>query len=264
MKKVRSIFIALPPQSPDSPYYELARAWKVELYFASLVETQGMTLAEFREQGISPLDYNAFIFAGRQAVEHFFRLIREMRLEVSPESRFLCIGEAVAQHLFQYIPGSMRRRTYAQARSLDDLVPYMRKHIGLRYLYVGGGVAPLQFFEQAAQHRLQVSSVRVYHVRYLPLPEPLRRKRFSVLCFPSVTSVMAWKHLYPRYQQGQTAVLVFGQDTLRIAQAEGIQVTDYAPRGEVASLFGLLGQYLRMQLEPSSSRPKGGERRSRD
>ncbi len=85
--------------------------WKVELYFANLVETQGMTLAEFCGQGISPLDYNAFIFAGRQAVEHFFRLIREMRLEVSPESRFLCIGEAVAQHLFQYIPGSMRRRT---------------------------------------------------------------------------------------------------------------------------------------------------------
>ncbi|MCX7605683.1 MAG: uroporphyrinogen-III synthase [Bacteroidia bacterium] len=247
MKRVRNIFIALPPQPPDSPYYDLARSRKVEIFFANLVETQGMSLAEFREQGISPLDYNAYIFAGKQAVDHFFRLMQEMRLDIPADSRFLCVGEAVAQHLFQYIPGALRRRTYAQARTLDDLVPYMRKHAQSRYLYVGGGVAPLQFFAEAGKFQIPVATVRVYHVRYLPLPEALRRKRFSVLCFPSVTSVLAWKHLHPTYQQGDTAILVFGQDTLRIAEAEGFRVTDYAPRGEITSLLGLLSHFLRTQ-----------------
>ncbi|GIV23930.1 MAG: uroporphyrinogen-III synthase [Bacteroidia bacterium] len=253
MKRVRSIFIALAPPSADSPYYDLARSWKVELYFANLVETQGMTLPEFREQGISPLDYNAYIFSGRQAVDHFFRLMQEMRLEVPADSRFLCVGEAVAQHLYQYIPGALRRRTYAQAHSLDELIPYMRKHPQSKYLYVGGGAAPLHFFGEAAKYNIPVATVRVYHVRYLPLPAELRRKRFSVLCFSSPTSVLAWKHLHPRYKQGETAILVFGQDTLRVAQAEGLHVTDYAPRGEISSLLALLVQFLRNAQGRSSA-----------
>ncbi|MCS7188432.1 MAG: uroporphyrinogen-III synthase [Bacteroidia bacterium] len=253
MKRIRSIFIALPPPPADSPYYDLARSWKVEIHFANLVETQGMSLAEFREQGISPLDYGAYIFAGKQAVEHFFRLMQEMRLDIPAESRFLCVGEAVAQHLYQYIPGALRRRTYSQAKSLDELIPYMRKYAQLKYLYVGGGIAPLQFFAEAQRYNLSVSIVRVYHVRYIPLPEGLRRKRFSVLCFPSVSSVMAWKNLYPNYQQKNMTILVFGQDTYRIAQSEGFQVTDYAPRGEVHSLLSLLSHFLRSHVGRKAS-----------
>jgi hypothetical protein len=54
MKRIRSIFVATAPPPPDSPYYELARQWKVEIVFANLIETQGYTLSEFREQGLSP------------------------------------------------------------------------------------------------------------------------------------------------------------------------------------------------------------------
>lgn len=248
MKRIRNVLIALPPQPADSPYYELARFWKVELFFANLVEIQGLSLTEFREQQISPLDYNAYLFSGKQAVDHFFRLMQEMRLEIPADSRFLCVGEAVAEHLFHYISGAMRRRTYAQARTLEELIPYMRKHPTLRYLYVGGGVAPLRFFEEAGAHRLSVSVLRVYQVRYVPLPETMRRRRFSVLCFPSVTSVMAWKKLYPTYEQGDTAILVFGRDTARQAESEGLRVTDYAPRGEINSLLGLLSHFLRTNL----------------
>lgn len=256
MKRIRNIFIALPPQPADSPYYELARFWKVELFFANLVEIQGLSLAEFREQGISPLDYNAYIFSGKQAVEHFFRLMQEMRLDLPADSRFLCVGEAVAEHLFQYIPGALRRRTYAQARTLEELIPYMRKYSGSRYLYVGGGIAPLQFFAEVEAGRLSVAVLRVYQIRYVPLPETMRRKRFSVLCFPSVSSVMAWKKLYPNYEQGETAILVLGRDTARQAESEGLRVTDYAPRGEITSLLGLLSHFLRKNLGRSETTPR--------
>lgn len=245
MKRVRSILILHAAPPPDSPYYELARSWKVEIYFANPVDIHGLTLPEFREQGVSPLDYNTYIFAGKLAIDHFFRLMQEMRLEVPADSRFLCVGEAVAQHLFQYIPGAMRRRTYAQAQTLLDLIPYMRKHPHSKYLYVGGGIAPLQFFEEAARHNLSVATIRVYNVSYVPLPPNFRRKRFSVICFPSVTSVLAWRKLYPNYKQNATDILVFGLDTKRMAESEGFQVTDYAPRDGIGSLLGLLTVYLR-------------------
>lgn len=253
MKRVRNILVLLPPPPPDSPYYDLARSWKVEIHFANLVEIQGLTLPEFREQGTSPLDYNAYIFTAKQAIDHFFRLMQEMRLEVPADSRFLCVGEAIAQHLFQYISGAMRRRTYSQAQTLNDLIPYMKKHPQAKYLYVGGGVAPLQFFEEAARHNLSVATIRVYNVSYTPLPASLRRKKFSVIAFPSVTSVLAWKKLYPTYQQGDTAILTFGLDTKRIAENEGFQIYDYAPREGVGSLLGLLTQYLRAHMGHTKS-----------
>ncbi|MCS6895406.1 MAG: uroporphyrinogen-III synthase [Bacteroidia bacterium] len=253
MKRVKNILLLSPPPPQDSPYYELARSWKVEVHFANLVEIQGLSLAEFREQGISPLDYNTYIFAGKQAIDHFFRLMQEMRLEIPSDSRFLCVGEAIAQHLFQFIPGAMRRRTYTQAQTLSEFIPYMRKHAQSKYLYVGGGVAPLQFFEEAARYNLSVATIRVYNVSYVPLPDSLKRKRFAVIGFPSVTSVIAWKRLYPDYRQGSTDILVFGLDTKRMAESEGLRVTDYAPREGVGSLLGLLTEYLRSQ----SNRNKG-------
>lgn len=253
MKKVRRILIALPPPPSDSPYYELARTWKVELHFANLVDIQPMSLAEFREQDISPLDFNAFIFSGKQAVDNFFRLMREMRLDIPADSRFLCTGEALAQHLYQYIPGAMRRRTYAQARSLNDLIPYMRKHAQNKYLYVGGGIVPPSFLEEATRYHLSVRVLRVYHLRYIPLPLELKRKRFFALCFPTVSSILAWKTLYPTYVQRDTAILVYGHDTRRIAEEEGFRVTDYAPKSGIDSLFALLGHFLKTYHESRRS-----------
>lgn len=64
----------------------------------------------------------------------------------------------------------MRRRIYSQAHSLLGLIPYMRKYPDLKYLYVGGGAAPLQFFEEAQRCKLNLSTVKVYHVQYITLP----------------------------------------------------------------------------------------------
>jgi len=249
MKRIRSIFIATTPPASDSPYYELARNWKVTLVFANLIETQGYSLAEFREQGLSPLDYSGFIFSSRQAVDHFFRLMTEMRLELSGESRFLCTGEVVGQQVYQYVQGPLRRRIYAQANSLMGLIPYMRKNPLLRYLYVGGGAAPLQFFEEAQRFQLEIATVKVYHVHYVALPAEIKRRRFSVLCFPTPTSVKGWFHNHPKFQQKDTLVLVYGEDTQRVAEAHGLLIHDYAPRPDIPSLLALLRHVLRLQSE---------------
>ncbi len=247
MKRVRSIFVATASPPADSPYYELARTWKVELVFANLIEIQGYTLPEFREQGLSPLDFQGFIFSSKQAVDHFFRLMAEMRLELPPESRFLCTGEIVGQQVYQYVQGGMRRRIYSQANSLLGLIPYMRKYPDLKYLYVGGGAAPLQFFEEAQRCKLNLSTVKVYHIQYISLPPALKRRRFSVLCFPTPTSVMGWFHNHPKFQQKDTLVLVYGEDTQRIAESYGLKIHDYAPKPEVPSLLALLRNLLRTQ-----------------
>jgi uroporphyrinogen-III synthase len=247
MKRIRSIFVATAPPPPDSPYYELARQWKVEIVFANLIETQGYTLSEFREQGLSPLDFKGFIFSSKQAVDHFFRLMAEMRLELPAESRFLCTGEIVGQQVYQYVQGPMRRRIYAQATSLLGLIPYMRKYPDIKYLYVGGGAAPLQFFEEAQRYKLDLSTVKVYHVHYVALPPALKRRRFSVLCFPTPTSVMGWFYNHPKFQQKGTLVLVYGEDTQRVAEGYGLKIHDYAPRAEVPSLLALLRHLLRSQ-----------------
>ncbi len=247
MKRIRSIFIATAPPPADSPYYELARTWKVDIVFANLIETQGYTLPEFREQGLSPLDFQGFIFSSKQAVDHFFRLMSEMRLELPPESRFLCTGEVVGQQVYQHVQGAMRRRIYAQASSLLGLIPYMRKYPDLKYLYVGGGAAPLQFFEDVQRYKLSVATVKVYHVHYVTLSPALKRRRFSVLCFPTPTSVMGWFHNHPRFQQRNTLILVYGEDTQRVAESYGLKIHDYAPRPEAPSLLALLRHLLRSQ-----------------
>jgi hypothetical protein len=60
MKRIRSIFVATTAPPADSPYYELARTWKVEIVFANLIEIQGYSLPEFREQRPEPVRFSRF------------------------------------------------------------------------------------------------------------------------------------------------------------------------------------------------------------
>lgn len=93
---IKRILVSQPqPTSEKSPYFDIAKNYDVEIVFRPFIKVEGLTSKEFRQQKISILDYTAVIFTARTAIDHYFRLCEEMRIEVPDTMKYFCVSETV-------------------------------------------------------------------------------------------------------------------------------------------------------------------------
>ncbi len=104
LRKVESILVSQPKPADDkSPYFELARKYNIKVDFRSFIEVKGIDHRDFRRQKIDILAHTAIIFTSRNAVDNFFRIAKELRIEVPVDMKYFCISEQTANYLQKYI-----------------------------------------------------------------------------------------------------------------------------------------------------------------
>ena len=91
--QVASILVTQPkPSDEKSPYFELARKYNLRVDFRNFIEIEPVPLKDFRKQKINILEHTAVIFTSRNAVDNFFRICNESKIEVSAEMKYFCIS----------------------------------------------------------------------------------------------------------------------------------------------------------------------------
>ncbi len=132
---VKKILVSQPqPSSGKSPYYDVAQRHDVEVVFRPFIKVEGLTPREFRKQRINLPDYTAVIFTARTAVDHYFRLCKEMRFTVPDTQKYFCLSEAIALYLQKYIVYRKRKIFYSETGNVEDLFPLIHKHHAETYL----------------------------------------------------------------------------------------------------------------------------------
>jgi uroporphyrinogen-III synthase len=102
--RVSSILVTQPKPADDkSPYFELAKKYTIKIDFRPFIHIEPVPLKEFRKQKVNILDHTAVIFTSRNAVDHFFRLCNEAKLEVPTDMKYFCISEQTSNYLQKYI-----------------------------------------------------------------------------------------------------------------------------------------------------------------
>ena len=85
-KNVKKILITQPrPETDKSPYFELSRKYNIELEFHPFIRLEPIPAREFRKQKIEIQNYTGVIFTSRNAIDHFFRMCEEMKVNVSQD-----------------------------------------------------------------------------------------------------------------------------------------------------------------------------------
>ena len=86
-KAIHKILITQPkPESDKSPYFELSRKFCVELDFHPFIRLEGISSKDFRKQKIEIPKYSAVVFTSRNAIDHFFRICEELKINVHQNS----------------------------------------------------------------------------------------------------------------------------------------------------------------------------------
>jgi len=243
---IRKILVSQPkPTSDKSPYFDIAERFGVELVFRPFIKVEGLTAREFRTQKISILDYTAIVFTSRHAIDHFFTLAREMRVNIPEDMKYFCVTETIALYIQKYVQYRKRKVFFGTTGRVDDLLPSMVKHKSERYLVPMSDVHNDSLTHLLDSKKLQHKECVMYKtVSNDFTPEEIKTFDYDMLIFFSPSGIESLTKNFPNFQQDKIAIATFGPATAQAAKDAGLRVDLEAPSEKYPSMTGALQHYL--------------------
>ncbi len=243
---IKKILISQPePTSEKSPYFDIAKEYGVELVFRPFIKVEGLSSKEFRQQKISLLDFTAVVFTSRHAIDNYFKLAKELRINIPEDMKYFCVTETIALYIQKYVQYRKRKVFFGNTGKIDDLIPMMVKHKNEKYL------VPLSSVHNDIVAKL-LDSKKLNHkecVMYRTVSNDFTEeeaKAFDcdMLVFFSPTGIKAFTKNFPSFTQGDVRIATFGPATAKAVEAEGLRLDLEAPTKEYPSMTGALKDYL--------------------
>ena len=125
---VKTILVSQPePKSGKNPFSDLAGKYRVQIDYRSFIHVEGVDAQEFRKERILLSDFTGVILTSRMAIDHYFRMAKEMRFTVPDDMKYFCISEAVAYYLQNYVI-YRKRKIFFGKQTTADLGDILKKH----------------------------------------------------------------------------------------------------------------------------------------
>ena len=245
---VKKILISQPkPSSEKSPYFDIEKEFDVEFIFRPFFKVEGLTAKEFRMQKISVLDHTAVVFTSRHAIDNYFRLAKEMRLNIPETMKYFCVTETIALYIQKYVQYRKRKIFFGTTGKIDDLVPTMVKHKSEKYLVPLSSVHNDSIKELLDSKKLQHTECVMYRTVSNDFSEEeIKSFDYDMLVFFSPSGIESLTKNFPNFDQGKIAIATFGPATAKAVQDAGLRLDLEAPSEKYPSMTGALQHYLLM------------------
>lgn len=242
-KMVKTILVSQ-PKPERSPYNELEKRYNLQIDWRPFSHVEGLEAKDFRKQRIRPDEFPAVIFSSKHAVDHFFRLCEEMRVKMSPETKYFCLTESIANYLQKFIL-YRKRKVFVGTRTIEDLASSLKKHKGEKFLLPCSNLGAKEITKYLDDMKLDWKDAIMYHTVSSDLSD-LSDVTYDVLVFFSPLCIKSLYDNFPDFKQNETRIAVFGNLTRQAVEERGLKVNINAPAPEVPSMTKALENYLQL------------------
>lgn len=241
--KVKSILVSQPePSSEKSPYNRLQEKHKLTINFRPFIHVEGLNGKEVRQQKIDFNNFQNIILNSRNAVDHFFRLCKEMRFTVPDSTKYFCQSEAVAFYLQKYVV-YRKRKIYVGERSIKDLEATFKKFSEETYLFPTSDILKKEIPEFLAKIKVDWKRAILYRTVVSNLSD-LRDVHYDVLVFFSPSGIESLFKNFPDFDQKNTRIAAYGNSTTKAAEEAGLKINIKAPTPETPSMTMAIEKYI--------------------
>jgi uroporphyrinogen-III synthase len=247
-KRISSILVTQPKPTTDvSPYFSIAEKYGIQVDFREFIEVQPVSYKDFRREKINILEFTAVIFTSRNAVDHFFRICQEAKLEMPAEMKYFCISEQTANYLQKYIV-LRKRKLFVGERTAADLFDVIKKHKGEKFLYPCSDIRKddLPVFMRA--NNLKFSEAVIYRTVASDLSD-LSDVKYDCIAFFSPSGISSLFINFPNFVQEGTRIAAFGPTTAKAVLDAGLILDIEAPHPNAPSMTGAIEAYIRRHAQ---------------
>ena len=240
---IKKILVSQPrPTSEKSPYFDLERKYDVEIVFRPFIKVEGLTSKEFRQSKINVPDYSAIILTARTAIDHFFRLCKELRYNVPDTLKYFCVSETIAHYLQKYVVYRKRKIFYSETGLMEDLIPIIAKHHKETYLMP---VSDVHNDKAVVLDNNKVKYVKAVMYRTVSNNfKPGEEFDYDMLVFFTPAGIKSYITNFPDYMDRKVVIAAMGQTTLEAATQVGLNV-DVTITPETPSMASAIEHYLK-------------------
>lgn len=242
---IKKILVSQPkPTSEKSPYYNIEAKYGVELVFRPFIKVEGLTAKEFRKQKVSILDYTAVVFTSRNAIDHFFKLCKELRVTVPDTMKYFCITETIAHYIQKYVQYRKRKVFYGNTGKLNDVIPAMVKHKTEKFLVPLSDVHNDEIANLLDEKKLTHKEVIMYRTVSNDFT-PNEAFDYDMLIFFSPSGINSLLKNFPDFQQNNIAIGTFGPATAQAVRNAGLRLDMEAPTPKFPSITSALDDFVK-------------------
>lgn len=242
--KIKRVLVSQPspPDVEKSPYYALEKNHSMKVDYRKFIKIEGLSSREFRQQRINIMDYSAIIFTSRHAVDNFFRLAKETRCEIPDSMKYLCISEAAALYLQNYVQYRKRKIFHAN-QMMSDLKALVKKHKTEKFLFPASENSTQDTTALLKDKGINIVSANMYRT----VPEDLNDleiNNYDLIILFSPLGVDSLYSNFPDFEQGDRIIGALGKNTQEAVLEKKLTLEIPAPTKTAPSMIKAVEEYL--------------------
>lgn len=242
--RIKKVLVSQPnPNNGKSPFVELADKNNLQIDFRPFIQVEGISAKEFRQCRIDILKHSAIIFSSKTAVDHFYRICEEMRVNVPDSMKYFCISESTAYYLQKYIVYRKRKIFYGNGQ-FEDLMDLINKHRDENFLLPLSDIHKPEIPKILEKNKIQFSKAILYRTVCSDLSD-ISDLNYDVLVFFSPSGIKSLLKNFPQFKQEGVKIASFGSSTAQAVKDAGLRLDIEAPRPEAPSMTMALDQFIR-------------------
>jgi len=243
--KVKNILISqpVPVDLEKSPYADIIRKYNVSIEFHKFFKIEGVSAREFRDEKVYINEHTAVIFNSKHAVDHFFRIAKEVRIDVPETMKYFCMSESVAFYLQKYVQFRKRKIFHAD-QDLSQMIDLLKKHKTEKYLIPCSNTYNPELTTLLDAAKLDYKTAVLYRTLPDEMRETVDLSRFDMLVFFSPQGIKSLFYNWPEFVQGEMVIGAFGTTTSQAVTEAGLVVNIPAPSATAPSMAMAIDQFF--------------------
>lgn len=198
---------------------------------------------DFRQSRINLKDHTAVILTSRNAVDHFFRISKELRYAVPDSMKYFCISESTAFYLQKYVVYRKRKIFYGNQK-FEDLMDIIKKHKEEQFLLPCSDIHKQDITELLEKSSIKYSKAVMYRTVASDL-SGLSDIKYDMLVFFSPSGIESLMKNFPDFKQNGTRIAAFGATTAQAVQDAGLRLDVMAPMPKMPSMTMAIEHYIK-------------------
>jgi len=242
--KIKNVLISQPKPADveKSPYFLLAKKHKVNIDFHKFITIADVSAVEFRKDKVNLLEHTAVIFTSRNAIDHYFRMAKDMRQEIPDTMKYFCGSEAIAYYLQKYVTYRKRKIFYGRG-NFQALLDIILKHKSDKYLMPCSDIYKQDLPALLEENNIKFSKAVIYKTLASDLSK-VDIDGYDMLIFFSPTGVTSLFKNFPDYKQNDTIIACFGPTTALAVQEAGLRLDVKAPTKTAPSMTMAIEEFF--------------------
>ena len=241
---VKSILVTQPKPALKSPYFDLEQKYEIKIDFREFTHVEALDIKEVRRQRVSIGEYSSVILNSKNAVDHFFRCCKEMRVTMSEETKYFCLTETIGNYLQKFIV-YRKRKVFVGTRSIEDLKNYLVKHRDKEtFLLPCSNYGAKDVTKYLDDIKVKYQEIIMYQTVSSDLTD-LTDVKYDVLVFFTPQAILSLYENFPDFAQDKTRIAVSGKNTAQAVNEHGLAI-NIQPTTAVPSMPMAIENYIKI------------------